>query len=154
MEATVFARVIWIVLDSVGIGPLPDAADYGDAGRDTLGHIAAQRNAQGRPLHLPNLVRLGLASGAGLAGPVVQSPRGFSLVADGDDLEEAAQAAVERGLRLVGGLWGLDRADAYMLLSMAADLRFGQVALPRVGVWLHLPAQLVGRDPRHWPPGV
>ena len=36
---------------------LPDAADYGDVGRDTLGHIA-----RSRPLHLPNLVRLGLAN--------------------------------------------------------------------------------------------
>jgi len=52
-----FARVLWIVLDSVGIGPLPDAAEYGDAGRDTLGHIA-----KSRPLNLPNLVRLGLAN--------------------------------------------------------------------------------------------
>lgn len=52
-----FDRVIWIVLDSVGIGELPDAAEYGDVGRDTLGHIA-----RSRPLHLPNLVRLGLAS--------------------------------------------------------------------------------------------
>jgi len=52
-----FDRVIWIVLDSVGIGALPDAADYGDAGRDTLGHIA-----RARPLRLPNLVRLGLAN--------------------------------------------------------------------------------------------
>jgi len=52
-----FARIIWIVLDSVGIGELPDAADYGDVGRDTLGHIA-----RSRPLHLPNLVRLGLAN--------------------------------------------------------------------------------------------
>ena len=52
-----FSRVIWIVLDSVGIGELPDAADYGDVGRDTLGHIA-----QSRPLYLPNLVRLGLAN--------------------------------------------------------------------------------------------
>jgi phosphopentomutase len=52
-----FARVIWIVLDSVGIGELPDAADYGDVGRDTLGHIA-----RSRPLRLPNLVRLGLAN--------------------------------------------------------------------------------------------
>ena len=38
-----FERVIWIVLDSVGIGPLPDAADYGDVGRNTLGHIAESR---------------------------------------------------------------------------------------------------------------
>jgi phosphopentomutase len=53
----VFDRVVWIVLDSVGIGPLPDAADYGDASRDTLGHIA-----RARPLALPNLVRLGLGN--------------------------------------------------------------------------------------------
>ncbi len=52
-----FERVIWIVLDSVGIGELPDAADYGDVGRDTLGHIA-----RSRPLKLPNLVRIGLAN--------------------------------------------------------------------------------------------
>jgi phosphopentomutase len=57
-----FERVIWIVLDSVGIGELPDAADYGDAGRTTLGHIA-----ESRPLAVPNLVRLGLANIAPLA---------------------------------------------------------------------------------------
>ena len=52
-----FDRIIWIVLDSVGIGELPDAADYGDVGRDTLGHIA-----RWRPLRVPNLVRIGLAN--------------------------------------------------------------------------------------------
>jgi len=52
-----FDRVIWIVLDSVGIGALPDADDYGDVGRSTLEHIA-----ESRPLRLPTLVRLGLAS--------------------------------------------------------------------------------------------
>ena len=57
-----FSRIIWIVLDSVGIGELPDAADYGDVGRTTLGHIA-----ESRPLALPNLVRLGLANIAPLA---------------------------------------------------------------------------------------
>jgi len=57
LAAQSFSRIIWIVLDSVGIGELPDAADYGDVGRDTLGHIA-----RSRPLHLPNLVRLGLAN--------------------------------------------------------------------------------------------
>jgi phosphopentomutase len=54
---THFERVIWIVLDSVGIGELPDAGDYGDVGRDTLGHVA-----RSRPLRLTNLVRLGLAN--------------------------------------------------------------------------------------------
>jgi phosphopentomutase len=56
-----FDRVIWMVLDSVGIGPLPDAAEYGDLGRNTLGHIA-----ESRPLKVPNLVRLGLANVAPL----------------------------------------------------------------------------------------
>jgi phosphopentomutase len=57
-----FRRIIWIVLDSVGIGELPDAADYGDVGRSTLGHIA-----ESRPLNIPNLVSLGLANIAPLA---------------------------------------------------------------------------------------
>ena len=57
-----FERIIWIVLDSVGIGALPDAADYDDVGRDTLGHIS-----KSRPLALPNLLRLGLANIASLA---------------------------------------------------------------------------------------
>jgi phosphopentomutase len=52
-----FDRIIWIVLDSVGIGPLPDAADYGDVGRTTLGHIAEYR-----ALKIPTLVELGLAN--------------------------------------------------------------------------------------------
>ena len=58
----IFRRIVWIVLDSVGIGELPDAAAYGDAGRNTLGHIA-----ESRALHLPVLVRLGLANIAPLA---------------------------------------------------------------------------------------
>lgn len=52
-----FQRFIWIVLDSVGIGEMPDAADFGDAGSDTLGNIA-----KARALHLPNLCALGLAN--------------------------------------------------------------------------------------------
>jgi len=52
-----FERVIWIVLDSVGIGELPDARDYGDVGRTTLGHIAEYR-----ALKIPTLVELGLAN--------------------------------------------------------------------------------------------
>jgi phosphopentomutase len=52
-----FTRIFWIVLDSVGIGALPDAPDYNDVGRNTLGHIA-----ESRPLHIPTLVSLGLAN--------------------------------------------------------------------------------------------
>jgi phosphopentomutase len=58
-----FRRVIWIVLDSVGIGEMPDAAKYGDVGSDTLGNIARQR-----PLHLPNFCSLGLANIKPLTG--------------------------------------------------------------------------------------
>ncbi len=49
-------RVILIVLDSVGIGELPDAALYGDQGSNTLGNIARQFP----DLHLPNLSAMGL----------------------------------------------------------------------------------------------
>jgi len=58
-----FPRVIWIVLDSVGIGEMPDAAQYGDAGSDTLGNIARIRG-----IKLPNLARLGLGNIMPLAG--------------------------------------------------------------------------------------
>jgi phosphopentomutase len=52
-----FSRVVWIVLDSVGIGEMPDAADYGDVGSDTLGNIARRRG-----LRIPNLARMGLGN--------------------------------------------------------------------------------------------
>lgn len=55
---------LW-VLDSLGIGALPDAARFGDAGADTFGHIAAHQLATaGRALQVPNLARLGLAHAA------------------------------------------------------------------------------------------
>ena len=67
-----FDRVVWIVLDSVGIGEMPDAGKFGDAGSDTLGNIARQR-----PMRLPNLSRLGLANIRELSGlPSQASPAG------------------------------------------------------------------------------
>lgn len=67
-----FQRITLVVLDSVGIGAMPDAADYGDAGRDTLGHIA-----EGRGLNVPNLARLGLANIRPLAGLApAENPQG------------------------------------------------------------------------------
>jgi len=59
-------RAIVIVLDSVGAGELPDAAQYGDEGSDTLGHIADQVM-----LHIPHLRSLGLARVARIGGPVL-----------------------------------------------------------------------------------
>src|SRR5271166_3663331 len=73
-----FHRVVWIVLDSVGIGEMPDAPAYGDAGSDTLGNIAKQRQ-----LTLPNLRRLGLANIKPLTGldPVEQPAGAFGKCA-------------------------------------------------------------------------
>jgi phosphopentomutase len=51
-----FRRVFVIVLDSVGIGELPDAGLYGDEGSNTLGNLAAQV-----PLRIPNLNALGVS---------------------------------------------------------------------------------------------
>lgn len=53
-----FSRVVVIVLDSVGIGALPDAGEYNDEGADTLGHIAEFQ----RGLTLPHLGQLGLSN--------------------------------------------------------------------------------------------
>lgn len=67
-----FRRVIWIVLDSVGIGAMPDAADYGDQASDTLGNIARLRG-----LKLPNLARLGLGNIKPVTGiPPAARPEG------------------------------------------------------------------------------
>src|SRR5450759_1962774 len=73
-----FQRVIWIVLDSVGIGEMPDAEAYGDKGSDTLGNIARQRL-----LKLPNLCRLGLANIRPITGlePVTQPAGAFGRCA-------------------------------------------------------------------------
>jgi phosphopentomutase len=67
-----FDRIILIVLDSAGIGEMPDAAEWGDAGSDTLGHILASREVR-----LPNLQRYGLGNIRPLKNlPPVENPRG------------------------------------------------------------------------------
>ncbi len=57
-------RALVIVLDSVGIGASADAAHYGDANADTLGHVAEWFDARDLPFALPNLDRLGLGVAA------------------------------------------------------------------------------------------
>lgn len=53
-----FKRIITVVMDSVGAGEAPDAADFDDVGADTLGHIAQAMNG----LNVPNLQRMGLGN--------------------------------------------------------------------------------------------
>jgi phosphopentomutase len=57
-------RAVVVVLDACGAGALPDAADYGDAGTNTLGHLAQAAGG----LDLPALQALGLGSILPLAG--------------------------------------------------------------------------------------
>lgn len=69
-----FERIGLIVLDSVGIGELPDAKQFGDSGAHTLGHIAEKVSG----FALPNLQRMGLGNIAELKGiPAVDSPEGY-----------------------------------------------------------------------------
>jgi phosphopentomutase len=69
-----FTRAIVIVLDGVGVGELPDAAGYGDAGSNTLGHVAshvALRLPALNALGLGRLVSLGASEPAGAADGAV-----------------------------------------------------------------------------------
>jgi phosphopentomutase len=66
-----FNRFVLVVLDSLGMGEMPDAADWGDAGSDTLGHIL-----ESRTVHLPNLQQLGLGNVRPLSNvPPASNPR-------------------------------------------------------------------------------
>ncbi|MDH3029499.1 phosphopentomutase [Methylobacterium fujisawaense] len=116
------ARALIIVLDSVGVGGAPDAESYGDAGSDTLGHIA-ERCAEGSgdraglragPLRLPHLAELGLGLAAGGASGRIppnlapaEPPRG----AYGHAVEKAAGKDTPSGHWEIAGLpltepWG------------------------------------------------
>ena len=64
MKGKGMKRVIIVVLDSAGIGELPDAAKYGDEGSNTLGNIAASVSG----FSLPNLEKLGLGNIEGVTG--------------------------------------------------------------------------------------
>jgi len=80
--ASRFTRVLVIVMDSVGIGELPDARAYGDEGSDTLGHIASSVG-----LRVPTLRALGLDRVASLRGP---APSAVPLGAVGRMAEASA----------------------------------------------------------------
>lgn len=58
MSVKKYKRIFTIVIDSLGAGAMPDAAEYGDAGTDTLGHISESVDS----LVIPNLQKLGMAN--------------------------------------------------------------------------------------------
>lgn len=101
-------RAFLIVLDSVGCGGAPDAAEFGDAGANTLGHIAeacaAGRADQGRsgPLRMPHLDALGLGAAIALASGA-QAP-GLGAAPRG---RWGAATEVSRGKDTPSGHWEL-----------------------------------------------
>src|SRR5829696_1999872 len=71
-QESAFERMVLIVLDSAGIGEMPDAAEWGDAGSDTIGHILASREVR-----LTNLRGYGLGNIRPLMNlPPAENPRG------------------------------------------------------------------------------
>ncbi|WP_124728687.1 phosphopentomutase [Staphylospora marina] len=89
-----FSRIALIVLDSVGIGELPDAALYGDVGTHTLGNTARHRGG----LKLPHLQRLGLGNIVPVEGvhPV-----------DGPEAHYGKMAEISKGKDTTTGHWEL-----------------------------------------------
>ena len=79
-------RVIWIVLDSVGMGALPDADKYGDVGANTIGNVSKFLGG----LKTPNMSKLGLGNIDEIKGiEKVESPIGcyarFKEMSNGKD---------------------------------------------------------------------
>lgn len=69
-----FKRIFCIVMDSLGIGEEPDAADYNDVGSDTLGHISERMDT----FTIPNLQKLGMANLKKLKQvPAIEKPLGY-----------------------------------------------------------------------------
>lgn len=102
-------RAFLIVMDSVGCGGAPDAADFGDQGANTLGHIAAEcaagRADDGRagPLRLPNLMGLGLGQAMSAAAPGSTLPQGTQALTG----RWGAATEVSRGKDTPSGHWEL-----------------------------------------------
>lgn len=68
-------RVIWIVMDGVGAGELPDASAFGDSGSDTLGNLSRSfLKSRKRALRLPHLQKLGLGNLTSIEGVAPLKP--------------------------------------------------------------------------------
>lgn len=70
------SRVALIVLDSVGVGALPDAEEYNDFGVNTLGHVKEYADKNMGGFKVPNMQKLGLYNIDGLGLQGVESPAG------------------------------------------------------------------------------
>ncbi len=127
------ARAFVLVLDSLGIGALPDAERFGDQGSNTLLHIAQQHN-----LHIPNLCNVGLSHALQLA--CGEGLPGVHIIPDG---AWAAAAELSAGKDTPSGHWemmGIPVVQEWGLFPAKAD---GSCFPPEL---LHTIAQKAGLD--------
>ena len=117
------SRAIIIVLDGAGIGALPDAAQYGDASSNTLGHVAGRV-----PLEVPTLRALGLGRVVEIGGAPPTAPlAAFGRMAEASPGKELGEffeinfpLRIDRGQR-IGSIAGL-RKERRMSFSPAPGL--------------------------------
>ena len=89
------SRVFLTVLDAVGAGELPDAADYGDVGTNTLGHVIAACDPK-----LPNMAAIGLGRCCR-----AQQGQGYDLRPLGDCRRPGGKSVSHLPARLPGFLY-------------------------------------------------
>lgn len=122
------ARAFLVVLDSVGCGGAADAADFGDAGADTIGHIADacmagradQEGLRQGPLHVPHLDALGLGHACLISSGRV--PPGLSADRAPTGLATAARET-SPGKDTPSGHWELAGAPLARRLHVFPDSR-------------------------------
>ena len=99
------SRVFLTVLDAVGAGEAPDAADYGDVGTNTLGHVIEKCDPQ-----LPHMAALGLGKipGTGYVRPGygTEQGKGYYVRALGDRRRAGGETVPHIPERLSGVLYG------------------------------------------------
>ena len=120
-------RVIWIVLDGVGAGELPDAGVYGDRGSNTLGNLSRDfKQKSGRPVHLPHLEELGLGNITPMEGV---SPRdaGQGIGAFGRAIEQS------QGKDTTSGHWEM----AGLILKKPFNTFTNGFPLPILNRWIN-----------------
>ena len=102
-----YKRIFVIVMDSLGIGAADDAAAYGDAGTDTLGHIAERREK----FVIPNLQKIGMANLHPLKQVApVEHPLGYYMEDEGAQCREGYD---DRALGADGSLHAEALSDLY-----------------------------------------
>ena len=141
-------RAVLIVLDSVGIGGAEDAGDFGDAGADTLGHIAiacaagrGDRDGLRRgPLRLPHLARLGVGRAAAMSTGGPMPDLGFAGEPEGRfgyGVEQSKGKDTPSGHWEIAGVpvpfaWGYFPATVPCFPAALTDALIGEADLPGI----------------------